>query len=105
VIARFAFLLGMVGVPLVLLALGHNFRHRPPRVRSLFWGAAAGYLVGLLVATACAFLPPVDWTGGPGLRTVAVHWSAVLGPLLGAALTIARGGRGHDHEEHQPRHG
>jgi len=89
----------------VLLALGHNFRHRGPRTRSVFWGGCTGYLAGVLVTACCAFLPPFDWTGGATLRTVAIHWSAMLGALLGILITVAIAESAHELEERQSRHG
>jgi hypothetical protein len=103
-ISKLAFLLGVVGVPLVLLVLGHDFRRRSGRARTLFWGATSGFLAGMLISAVLAVLPATDWAGGPAWRTLAVHWGGLAGAVLGASFVLATWSGGHDHQEQQPRH-
>jgi len=79
-------LLGIFGVPLVLLSLGQRFRHRGRRARGAFWGGIVGYAVGLIIWSTSLFLPPVLWDAGT------VRIAGVILPLLGiGAVGVAIG--------------
>jgi hypothetical protein len=82
-------LAGLFLVPLVLLWLGHRLRRRTPGERGVFWGATIGHSLGILATLTAVHYPPVLWT--EGWRAVAVHWSMVVGALLGAAAGAAAG--------------
>lgn len=86
-------LAGLFVVPLVLLWMGHRLRRRAPRWRSAFWGAVAGHSAGVLATLWVLHYPAVLW--GDGAREMAVHWSMVLGALLGGVIGagIARADR------------
>ena len=81
-----ALLVGLFVIPALLLALGHRLRRRTPFWRRVFWGAVAGHSIALLVTLAATLYPPVGWEGGPRVRDAAVHWSLVLGALVGGVI-------------------
>jgi hypothetical protein len=84
-----ALLVGLFVIPALLLALGHRLRRRTPFWRRVFWGAVAGHSAALLVMLAVTLYPPVGWEGGPRARDHAVHWSLLLGSLVGGAIAGA----------------
>lgn len=81
-----AMLLGVFGVPVALLVIGHRFRRRSPRVRAAFWGAVTGHLVAIVVGSLAAMLPPEEWASGDTWRGAFGLWSFALFPLVGAAV-------------------
>jgi len=89
-----ALLMGLFVVPALLVALGHRLRRRPLFWRRVFWGGVTGHSLAILVMLAATMYPPVVWEGGLRSRDVAVHWSLVLGAIIGggigAALPAAR---------------
>lgn len=82
-----ALLAGLFAVPVLLLALGHRLRNRPPFWRRVFWGAVAGHSIALVVTLAAALYPPIAWADGPRPRDNAVHWALVVGALVGGAIS------------------
>lgn len=82
-------LLGIFGVPLVLLAIGHRFRNTARRARGAFWGGTVGYGVGLVVWGMATLLPPVLWDEAT-LRLAGVILPLLLfgggGLVIGAAI-------------------
>lgn len=86
---NWALLMGLFVVPALLLALGHRLRRRPPCWRRVFWGGVIGHSIAILVTLAVTLTPPVAWEGGPRLRDAAVHWSMVLGAVVGSATAAA----------------
>lgn len=83
-------LAGVFVPPLLMLAMGHSYRHRTSAARSAFWGGVVGYGVGVLLTVAAMLLPTVAWAGA---REVIVHGSLLAGGLLGMAAGWALGGR------------
>ena len=84
-----ALLVGLFVIPALLLVLGHRLRRRKPFWRRVFWGAVAGHSVALLIMLAATMYPPVLWEGGLRARDIAVHWSMVLGAVVGSAIAAA----------------
>lgn len=84
-----ALLAGLFAMPALLLALGHRLRRRRPLWRRVFWGAVAGHSVAILVMLTATLYPPVVWEGGLRARDVAVHWSLVLGAVVGGGIGAA----------------
>jgi hypothetical protein len=78
-----ALLLGLFGAPAALATLGHRFRERAPRQKRRFWGGLVGYAAGLALALSAMMVPPVWWEGSGPMREAAVHWSILLGFLVG----------------------
>jgi hypothetical protein len=81
-----AFLLGLFGIPLALLAMGHRFRRRSRRVRAMFWGARAGHIVAAVLAVGWGMIPPEAWEPTETARGFAGLWSLLIFPVAGAAL-------------------
>jgi hypothetical protein len=80
------FLIGLFGVPLLLLWYGHRLRRRTPRVRSVFWGAVIGHCVAGTLAVVLGMIPPEAWTSEETMRGFVGLWSLLLLPLAGAAV-------------------
>jgi hypothetical protein len=79
----FALLLGLFGVPGLLMSLGHRLRGRSRSHKRRFWGGVLGYIVGVSVAVSAMLLPPVWWADGTFLRPFLVHWAMLSGGALG----------------------
>ncbi|MGH7459897.1 MAG: hypothetical protein ACREMA_02570 [Longimicrobiales bacterium] len=91
--ARVIFAIGLFGVPLVLLWLGHALRKRPPRLRALFWGGTIGYCLAIVLTTVFSMLPPYHWSTGAVIRDLTVHWSMLVLTVVGAVIGAFRGNR------------
>jgi hypothetical protein len=87
-------LVGLFGVPLTLLVIGHKLRRRSPRQQSVFWGTLIGYLVGALVSIVASVSPPEMWASTSTIRGVLGLWVPVLAPAIGAAFGALRTPRG-----------
>lgn len=81
-------LLGMFGVPALLLWLGHRLRDRSDRQRGAFWGGVVGHSVGVLLALVALQWPPVSWTGG--VREWLAFWGMALAGAFGMLVGAAR---------------
>ncbi|HET9227865.1 MAG TPA: hypothetical protein VFR31_14415 [Thermoanaerobaculia bacterium] len=81
-----ALLLGLFGVPALLLAIGHRLRRRPPLWRRVFWGGLIGHSLALLALMIVMMYPPVLWEGGVRARDIGVHWSLILGAVVGGGI-------------------
>lgn len=90
---HWALLVGLFVVPALLLALGHRLRRRPPLWRRVFWGGVIGHSIAILVMLIATMYPPIVWEGGPRSRDVSVHWSLVLGGIVGGAIAAGLPGR------------
>ena len=89
--ARVIFAIGLFGVPLLLLWLGHGLRKRSPRSRGLFWGATSGYCIAIVLTSVLTMLPPYHWSTGSVVRDLAVHWSMLVLTVLGGIIGLVRG--------------
>lgn len=78
-----ALLLGLFGTPAFLMVLGHRLRGRSKAHRRRFWGGVYGYFIGIIVAISAMLLPPIWWGSEPSIRQLLVHWSMLLGGLVG----------------------
>jgi hypothetical protein len=81
-----AFLLGIFGVPIALLAFGHRLRRRTDRQRGAFWGAIIGHCVGGTLAVTLGMIPPENWTSDETMRGFAGLWAMLLLPVIGALI-------------------
>jgi len=94
-----ALLLGLFGVPALLMILGHRLRGRSEPHKRRFWGGVLGYIVGIVVAVCAMLLPPVLWADGTFLRPFLVHWAMLVGGvggvLTGPLWARRPGGRRH----------
>lgn len=79
-------LVGLFAPPLLMLAMGHSYRHRTPAVRRAFWGGVVGYGVGVLFTVATMLVPAVAWAGGPAAREAVIHGALLTGSTAGMAL-------------------
>jgi len=82
----FVFLLGLYGLPLVLLAWGHGLRRRSARLQRAFWGAIGGHLLAMLLALGAALSLPVAWSSTDVARGAVGLWSLLMLPIGGALL-------------------
>jgi hypothetical protein len=80
------FILGLFGVPIVLLAFGHRLRRRGNRERAAFWGAVLGHCVAGTLALVYGMIPPEQWTDQEIARGFAGLWSLLVFPLAGAVI-------------------
>lgn len=88
-----ALLVGLLVVPLVLLALGHRLRRRTAAQRAMFWGGLLGYLVGAVAAMWVGMVPAAEWAATDTARGILGFWGLIIGPVVGAlaALGVTRG--------------
>lgn len=88
-----ALLAGLVGVPLLLLWLGHGLRRRGTVGRGTFWGGVVGYAVGVLAWTVVAVGPATGWAAG-GIRHAGVVTLLLAAGVVGMAAGAVAGHRG-----------
>ncbi len=91
--AHVVLLAGVFAPPLLLLSMGHAYRHRSPRARGAFWGGVVGYGAGLVLAAVAMLVPAVDWTGGSPLRELVLHAGPLAGWLVGVGVGRALAAR------------
>lgn len=77
-------LVGHVLLPGSLLWLGHNYRHREPATKGVFWGGVLGYLVSVAAVLAFLVIPPVYWGSEVGPRWIGIHVTPLVIPVLSA---------------------
>jgi hypothetical protein len=80
------FLLGLFGVPVALLVLGHRVRKRSPRMQHAFLGAFVGHCIAGTLAVVWGMIPPDAWTPDETARGFAGLWSLLVFPIAGGAL-------------------
>ncbi len=78
--------LGLFGVPIVLLALGHRIKRTTTRRQRIFWGALGGHMLASVLAIGASLVPPIGWLPSDALRGALGVWSLVLLPLAGALI-------------------
>ena len=83
-----AMLLGIFGVPMVLLWAGHRMRRRSLRWRAAFWGGIAGHVLALIVGSIAAVVPAEQWAATDRWRGALGLWSFLVLPALGAAVAV-----------------
>ena len=85
-----ALLLGIFGVPMVLLWAGHRMRRRSARWHAAFWGGIAGHLLALVVGSVAAMTPAEQWVPADVWRGALGLWSFLVLPAIGAAIGFAK---------------
>ncbi len=81
-------LLGLIGVPLLLLYVGRGFRQFDARQRGAFRGAVIGYSVASAAILLGLLAPPFVWPPASfGLR-IGLAGGLLIGPALGAAIGV-----------------
>jgi hypothetical protein len=83
-----AFLAGLFGIPLLLLAWGHRLRRLEPWRRRAFWGAVFGHCIAAILALTFGMIPPESWTAQETLRGFFGFWALLLFPLAGGVAGI-----------------
>jgi hypothetical protein len=87
-------LAGLIGVPVVLLIIGHRLRRSSDRRQRVFWGALCGHVVAGLVALVASITPPLGWSEADVVRGAAGVWGLLVLPLIGAGIgAFTRTGR------------
>lgn len=86
-----ALLLGLYGLPVVLLSWGHRLRRLPPRSRRAFWGAVIGHCCAGVLALVAAMYLPEEWTANDRIRGFLGLWALLLLPVAGAAVGALQG--------------
>ena len=81
-----AMLLGVFGVPIVLLWAGHRLRRRSPRWHNMFWGGLLGHLLSLVIGSIAAMMPAESWTAADVIRGALGLWSWLVLPVFGALV-------------------
>ena len=89
-IHQLLFVLGLFGVPTLLLVLGHRVKRRSPRQQRIFWGGVWGHVLALVLAMYASLAPPIGWQATDLVRGALGVWSLVVLPLAGAAIGAAR---------------
>lgn len=79
------FIVGLYGVPVVLLAWGHKIRRLSPKSRRAFWGAIIGHCIAGTLAVTLGMIPPEEWTSDETMRGFFGLWAMLALPLIGAA--------------------
>ncbi len=85
-----AMLLGIFGVPMVLLWAGHRLRRRSARWHAAFWGGIAGHVVAIVIGSVAAMIPAEQWAAADVWRGAIGLWSFLVLPAVGAAIGTAR---------------
>ncbi len=78
-----AFLLGIFGVPAVLLWLGHHLRKRSRRRARIFWGGVTGHLLAVVLSVSAGLAQAEHWSSQDLARGFFGLWSLLVFPLLG----------------------
>ena len=81
-----AFIIGLFLVPVALLMVAHKLRRRSPRVRAAFWGAVAGHILAMVLATVWGMIPPETLTPQETARGAVSLWSLLVLPVAGALV-------------------
>lgn len=83
-LGSFAMLLGIFGVPAVLLWAGHRLRRRSARWHAAFWGGVIGHVAALLIGSVAAIVPAEQWAPTDLWRGALGLWSFLVLPAIGA---------------------
>ncbi|MBM4193705.1 MAG: hypothetical protein FJ202_04905 [Gemmatimonadetes bacterium] len=83
------FLIGLLIVPIILLAWGHRIRRASERSQRAFWGAIVGHCVAGVAATIVGVMSPVEWSDTDRLRGFLGLWSLAVLPAAGALIAAA----------------
>ena len=79
-------LLGLIGVPLVLLQTGRGFRQFDAPRRGAFRGAVIGYALASALVLVLLLVPPFVWPPASPWVRISLVGGLLLGPALGALI-------------------
>lgn len=82
-------LVGLFGIPTLLLWAGHHLRRKSVAVRGIFWGGLAGHTVAAVVAIWFSMVPPEAWSSVDTARGFAGFYGMLLGSVAGALIGLA----------------
>lgn len=85
-----ALLVGLFGVPLVLLVWGHRLREHSALQRRAFWGALAGHSVAAILTVTFGIFPTEEWSATDRVRGFFGFWALLLFPLLAGLIAAGR---------------
>ena len=92
-IGTLAMLIGVFGVPVILLRWGHRLRRQSPRRRGMFWGGLIGYGFAACVALVVSVTPAAVWSPDDTLRGLLGFWSFLIAAGAGALAGIVLASR------------
>jgi hypothetical protein len=87
---QLAFLVGLFGIPLLLLWVGHHVRRSGPLRRRMFWGAVVGHCVAGTLAVTAGLIQPEMWSADDTVRGAVGFWAMLALPVAGALLAGLR---------------
>lgn len=90
-VSALLFFVGVVLIPVWLLAIARRIRYRGRHVRGAFWGGIAGHLLGEVLFIVTLIMPPLAWPPEEPLWTLALL--LLVPPMLGMAVGAAVGRR------------
>jgi hypothetical protein len=83
-----AMLVGLFGVPLALLWMGHRLWRHGPMWRSIFWGGLIGHGVAACATLWASMKPAAEWGSDDTVRGFLVFWALLAGAVLGAVVAL-----------------
>ena len=86
-------MVGVFGVPALLVWGGHRLRRRSPQWRAVFLGAVVGHVLAIVVGSIAAMTPPEAWESTDLWRGVLGIWSFTIFPLVGGLVGLVTGKR------------
>jgi len=87
---QLAFLVGLYGVPLLLLWAGQRIRRGGPSRRRMFWGAIIGHCIAGVLAVAAGLIQAKTWSAGDTWRGLLGYWAMLALPVAGLLLAGIR---------------
>ncbi|MBL8981102.1 MAG: hypothetical protein JNL26_02905 [Gemmatimonadetes bacterium] len=81
---------GLFGVPVILLVVAHRIKRRPPRRQRAFWGGVIGHLVAVALAMYASLSPAIGWLPTDTTRGLLGVWSLIALPIVGSILGAIR---------------
>lgn len=90
---QFVFVIGLFGIPLLLLWAGHHVRRGSAARRRMFWGAVVGHCVAGTLALTAGLIQPEMWSTDDTVRGAVGFWAMLGLPAAGALFAGLRPNR------------